>query len=292
MGNVFRGIDSFGSGNYEVVEVYPTGIVALDKALGGGLPVNKVALFAARTSHGKTATAMRLAYNLAMQDRIVNVLWLEDDLDEFTLRSISLLANEPLIDVMGKYRRRGLAPVVNRIPQSHRDLWYTNASVDRMDRPSVADVCGYIRGMTPGAVLIVDHLGEINWGQGMKHEAIGDGFRKIRAAGLEAKVLVVCMTQLNRDWDRRKAASDTPDKVRPCLSDIENSGQLEQAARVCAILEKMPENELGMPAYAFHLFKPNIRGAICRWDEATCTPDNLPAVPVGENIQPDLKLPN
>ena len=287
MGNVYRSIDSIELGDYTPAPMYPTGINSLDRALRGGIPTNKIALFAARTSHGKTATAMRLAYNLAMADKMVTVLWCEDDEEEFTLRSLSLLAGAPLVDVMDAYRHKRVAKLTKDLPGKDRDLWYTNVNVVTVNRPTVAFVCSTIAAMAPGAVLIIDHLGELDWGQGVKHETIGDGFRKIRAAALAAKVLVICMAQLNRDWDRRKAASQNPDSVRPVLSDIENSGQLEQAARVCAIMEKVTDTN-GELGYCFHVFKPDIRDAMCRWDEATCTPDNFPFVPVGEAVQPTL----
>lgn len=289
MGNVYRNIDAIEAGDYTPSPIYSTGIHALDRALRGGIPVNKIALFAARTSHGKTATAMRLAYNFAMQDRMVTVLWCEDDEEEFSLRSIALLAKAPLVDVMEAYRAKKMARITKSIPGKDRDLWYTNVTVHTANRPTVKTVCEIIGNMVEGSTLIIDHLGEIDWGQGVKHEAIGDGFRKIRAVANEKKVLVICMAQLNRDWDRRKAASQNPEGVRPVLSDIENSGQLEQAARVCAVLEKVQDTN-GELAYCFHVFKPDIRDAMCRWDEATCTPDNPVPVPVGEAVQPDLAL--
>jgi replicative DNA helicase len=265
------------SGEIEVPPIIPSGILALDAKLGGGFPRQKLCVIAARTSHGKTATAVRLAINMGMRGRKVNVFWLEDDEMEFDMRAIAVLARTPLPQVQLAYRAGTLDDIIDKIPKDRLDHWMNIKSL-WLERPTVWDVCERIEKASKNSVCLIDHLGEIVYDKGPRYETMGDGLRAIRASARKSECLVIAMTQLNRDWDRRKSASEDPDKVRPVLSDIENSGQIEQIARVCVIAEKrhIRQNEEDVPTgqYFYHVWKPYTAVAECRWDNGTATPDN------------------
>jgi replicative DNA helicase len=287
MGNASTRFKDIFDSNYESIPVYATGLRQLDKAFRGGIPRNKVALFAARTSHGKSATPVRLAHNFAMAGHPVRVLFAEDEIVEFDLRSMAIMARMPLVDVFEAYRRRRMDEVRTRISAACMDKW-SKVDTYNIMRPTVDEICQTITAAPSGAVFLIDHLGEVRWDPGVKHEAIGEGFRLMRQTAIKSKVLLIAMTQLNRDWDRRKAAADDPDSVRPVLSDIEASGQLEQAARYCAIMERIFDGENPTGDYVFHVFKPDMRGAVVRWDDSTCTPDNPEPIVLPPIKQPDL----
>jgi hypothetical protein len=280
-GNSHARMTDMAAGEYEPAPLIRTGINALDVALKGGIPLNKLTVIAARTSHGKTATTVRLAVNMALTGRRVLVMWCEDEEVEFDLRALAVLAHTPFPAVLDAYRAKEVAAIWARVPDVKKRQWRQNCATVRLDRPSPAAVADLVRSEN-GATVLLDHLGEVNWGDGKKHELIGDGLRLIRKAAIDAKCLFVGMAQLNRDWDRRKASSDNPEKVRPCLSDIENSGQIEQVARVCIIAEKgmskSGEDEVPNGEYRYHVFKPSLATAICRWHEDTATPDNMEPV--------------
>ncbi len=276
------------AGEVEPTPVFPTGILALDRAWHGGIPLGKLTLIAARTSHGKTANAVRLAANFSDAGHKVRVLWAEDDAEDFTIRLSALLARIPLEDVYSEFHRGNYDSVFHRIEEASHERW-RRIRIEKAERPSVAEAMDLIEGMARKEILVVDHLGEVEWESGPKHETIGRGVRDLRNVARKRGVLIVAMTQLNRDWDRRRAAAiaagGDPDKVRPVLSDIENSGQLEQVARYCAIAEKLPN-----ACYAYHVFKPALALAECVWDESSCTPDNPVPVPVATTVQPALRL--
>jgi len=279
MGNAHSRILRLVRNDYEPVPVIRTGLHALDKTLSdGGLPLNKMTVIAARTSHGKTATAVRLAVNFALSARRVVVLWCEDEELEFDLRALSVLARTPYRAVREAYRAKTLETVWDRVPAQRKELWERYCSTERHERPTPA-LLAYGLASESGTAFILDHIGEVDWGDGRKHELIGDGLRLIRAEALKQGNLFVAMAQLNRDWDRRKASSENPDKVRPCLSDIENSGQIEQVARVCIIAEKAMrrdgEDDVATGEYRYHVFKPSIGVAVCRWHDDLAVPDNF-----------------
>jgi replicative DNA helicase len=266
------------SGELEVPPIIPTGIYALDNKLNGGLPREKVCVIAARTSHGKTATAVRLAVNMALAGRKVNVFWLEDSETEFDMRVIAALSRQPLPSVLAAYRAGTLDNVIDKIPRDKLDKW-VNVRTLWMERPGIRDIAETIETKcSRNSVVLIDHLGEIAYEPGPKYETMGEGLRMIRAAARKSEVLVVAMTQLNRAWDQRKAASPNPDNVRPVLSDIENSGQIEQIARVCIIAEKryvrQGDGDVATGQYFYHVWKPYAAVAECKWDGSTATPDN------------------
>lgn len=265
------------TGEIEVPPIIPTGIFNLDAKLNGGLPRDKLAVFAARTSHGKTATAVRLAVNMTLAQRRVHVFWLEDTEQEFDMRAIAALSQTPLQSVLAAYRAGTIDEVIDRIPRQKLALWPLPRT-HAFERPTVTQLCEEIEKCERNSVVLIDHLGEIVYDIGPKFETMGTGLRELRKAARKAGVLLVCMTQLNRDWDRRKSQSDDPDRVRPVLSDIENSGQIEQVARVCIIAEKrhvrQGSEETPTGQYFYHVWKPYVAVAECRWDAKTATPDN------------------
>jgi replicative DNA helicase len=276
-GNSHNRLVGLARGDYEPPPLVPTGIHALDRALHGGIPLNKLAVIAARTSHGKTATAVRLAVNMATSGRRVVVLWCEDEETEFDLRALSLLSGTPFVDVLKAFRAKHLEPIWKRVPEPKKLRWQQCCHTSHLERPTPEQIADELA-IDPGVVYILDLLGEVDWGAGKKHELIGDGLRLIRTAALKSKCLFIGMTQLNREIDKRKAASDNPDKVRPVLSDIENSGQIEQVARVCIIAEKVTHwtegDEVPTGEYRYHVFKPTLAIATCRWHDALASPDN------------------
>ncbi len=275
-------LERMARGEYEPAPLVPTGLHALDKILLGGLPLNKLTVIAARTAHGKSATAVRLAVNMTLAGRVVRVLWCEDDQVEFDLRSLAVLSGTAFPAVLDAYRAKALGSIWQRVPGPKRDAWRKHCRTYVPERPTPEWIAELLA-TESGAVFLLDHLGEVNWGEGRKHELIGDGLRLIRGAALRHRNLFIGMTQLNREWDRRKAAAENPEDVRPALSDIENSGQIEQVARVCIIAEKvlLDGKEGGDGEYHYHLFKPRVASASCRWHDALATPDNHGPCPVG-----------
>jgi replicative DNA helicase len=277
------------AGKIQVTPIIPTGIWSLDKVLHGGIQQNKLAVFAARTSHGKTATAVRLAVNMVTAGLNVNVVWCEDDETEFDLRALGALVHKPIPAMSAAHRSGQIDTLWDNLDPARREAW-KRLRTHCFDGTTVEQVADLIRSLPRGEVVIIDHLGELDYGPGPKFETMGQGLRLIRRAAREARVLAICMTQLNRDWDRRKSASQDPDKVRPVLSDIENSGQIEQVARVCILCERrhirQGDEEVPTGEYVYHVWKPSVAIARCRWDERTDTPDNHDPVtyePIEEN---------
>lgn len=82
------------------------------------------------------------------------------------------------------------------------------------------------------AVIIVDYLGLMSSGDGDKRtDQIGSYSRGLKALAKELDVVVIALAQLNRK------SEDRTDK-RPILSDLRDSGEIEQDADMVALVHR------------------------------------------------------
>jgi len=121
-------------------------------------------------------------------------------------------------------------------------------------------------------VIIVDYLGLMSGGEGEKrHEQIGSYSRGLKALAKELGVAVIALAQLNRKVE------DRPDR-RPVLSDLRDSGEIEQDADIVMLVHRPemyePENA-ELRGYAEVLLRKQRGGAIgdipLRFDGPTCS---------------------
>ena len=120
-------------------------------------------------------------------------------------------------------------------------------------------------------VIIVDYLGLMTGGEGEKrHEQIGSYSRGLKALAKELGVAVIALAQLNRQVEGR------PDK-RPMLSDLRDSGEIEQDADIVMLVHRPemyePDNE-DIRGYAEVLVRKQRSGSLgdipLRFEGATC----------------------
>lgn len=224
---------------------YDTGFASLDSATGG-LARGELSVFAARPGSGKSSFMVALAVNLAATGVPVGMFWLEDDWRDAARR---FLARRLRCEA---WRLRGKpGPAVNYVA-SHEGF------VEKSDLPlyvddthglTILDVQARMRRMSREQgvrVFILDHLGEVRierddrWGD--RHDlALGRVAREYRDTAKQLGAVPVLVSQMNRQWERRGADSI------PQMSDLDGSGQVEQAARLIAFL-RMDRNEDGTSA--------------------------------------------
>lgn len=223
--------------------VYKTGFPWLDR-VAGGLGIGDLSVFAARPGVGKSAFAIALASNLA--ERVpVGVFWLEDSAGDFvrrmiarrcavratTLRSGRTISDDDWRDIEAD--RAGL----RKLP-----IW-----VDDTHGLTATEIAIRMRGMAREhgvRVFIADHLGEMRieredrWGD--RHDlAVGRAAKIFRDTAKELGAAPVLMAQMNRSVESRAGGMAR-------LSDINNSGEIEQAARLVAFCSRPTRD-------AFHL---------------------------------------
>ena len=210
-----------------------TGFLDLDRIVGGLQPGN-VIVVAARPSMGKTALALGVAEHAALsQERSVAIFSLEMSGDELIQR---LLASTAIVDA-GRIRAGRLAPEDwSRIGRAADRLSAARLFIDDSEGVTVGEMRTKTRRLKSREgldLLVVNYIQLMEGGRRMRDEnrvqEISTISRGLKMLARDLAVPIICVSQLNRAPDAR------PDK-RPMLSDLRESGAIEQDADLVLML--------------------------------------------------------
>ena len=204
-----------------------TGFIDLDYRTAGMQPSDLV-LIAARPSMGKTAFALNIAQNVAFrQKKCVAIFSLEMSKEQLVNRMFSLESN---VDAQ-KLRTGQLADNEwERLIESAAEIGKSNLIIDDTPSISVSELRSKCRKykMEHGlSMIIIDYLQLMSGsGKNESHQLeIAEISRNLKAVARELNVPVLALSQLSRGVEGR------PDH-RPMLSDLRDSGAIEQDADV------------------------------------------------------------
>ena len=207
-----------------------TGLSAIDQKITG-LNKSDLILLAARPGMGKTSLALNVALNVAREGKTVAVFSLEMSREQLATR---LLSSEALVENnrlrTGLLRETdwekiaGAATVLNRL----------DIRIDDNPLLSVADMNAKCRRLEGLALVVVDYLQlmtSAGGGRGgeNRQQVVSDMSRMLKIMAKELNVPVVCLSQLSRANEKR-------DDKRPMLSDLRESGAIEQDADIVLFL--------------------------------------------------------
>ncbi|WCK53864.1 replicative DNA helicase [Aneurinibacillus sp. Ricciae_BoGa-3] len=207
----------------------PTGLNDLDKLLGGCSPTELIIL-AARPSMGKTALMNQLVLNMAGKSSgAIPIFSLEMSADKLVARMIANLGN--LYNLEGReiteqdYLKLTMAAV---------DLAERNILIDDEPRQTVAKIKAKARRVQQEhglAAIFIDYLQFIESPvRGMtRAEAVSTNTKALKNMAKEFGVPVIALAQVGRQVEQRQ------DK-RPMMSDLRESGEIEQTADKVAFL--------------------------------------------------------
>ena len=208
----------------------PTGFRGFDRLTGGFEP-GQLVVVAARPSVGKTMLAVNIADQVARDGHSVLFFSLEMSRREIGMRLLSSRANvsvhamrsgtndkahwRRLSDETGKAKKQRL--FID--DKGAIGVAYVRAKARRVQRQAGLDL------------IVIDYLGLMK-GQGdNRTQEIGSLSRGLKALAKELGIPIVVLAQLNRGVETR------PDK-RPLLSDLRDSGEVEQDADIVAMLHR------------------------------------------------------
>jgi len=204
-----------------------TGFTDLDKEIGGLQPGNLVVV-AARPSMGKTALALGMAEHAALvQERSVAIFSLEMSGDEIIQR---LLAATAVVS-SERIRAGRLAPEDwARIGRAADRLSAARLFIDDSEGVTVGEMRTKTRRLKSREgldLLIVDYIQLMEGPRSRRDEnrvqELSSISRGLKMLARDLRVPIICVSQLNRAPDART------DK-RPMLSDLRESGAIEQDA--------------------------------------------------------------
>ena len=201
-----------------------TGLPNLDAAIGGGLEVGEMVIVAARPSHGKSAVALQCAH--AWTAAGFPVLFVTEEMSAAALGKRALL-------------------FATDTPQ---ERWQSSLSDLEMDLRQFAEEranCYIVEscGTTANVVAaieqavrehdikcaIIDYAQLLTSPGGSRYEQITNTSIALRKVASDQKIILLVLCQLNREIEARPS-------FQPKLSDLRDTGQLEQDADVIVFL--------------------------------------------------------
>ncbi len=212
----------------EAVQGTPTGFSALDNVIVG-LGNSDLVLIGARPGMGKTAFAMNIAVEAALKTKkAVCIFSLEMSAEQLARR---MLSSEAQIDgyklLSGKLDKEDW----NALAHATSRLSETNLLIDDTPGITVSAMKSKLRRVKNLGLVVVDYLQLMQ--EDRRHEnrvqEVADISRSLKLLAKELNVPVVCCAQLSRGPEGRN------DK-RPMLSDLRDSGAIEQDADVVLFL--------------------------------------------------------
>ena len=208
-----------------------TGYVDLDRLLGG-LQRSDLIILAARPSFGKSTLALNMARNAAGSGAVVGIFSLEMSREQLVLR---LLASEASVDShrlrLGVHRR----DEEQRLADSIGALSDLSMYIDDSPLQTIAEIRSKSRRlhMEQGGIdlLIVDYL-QLMQGVGRQNnrvQELSDITRSLKGMARDLNVPLIAISQLSRATEHRATH-------RPQLSDLRDSGSIEQDADVVVFI--------------------------------------------------------
>jgi replicative DNA helicase len=216
-----------------------TGLADLDSRIGG-LEPGEFSIIAGRPSMGKTAVVLEIGRNVAKEGKGVLYFSLEMGGEQLAYRVISSTmfdttppGSSPLY-YSSIARGRMNDREAERMEQTRRQLKGMPLEIDPESGLSMAQIAARVRRMKEEfaakgvdlALVIIDHLGLVRASSrysGNRTNEMGEISAACKALAKDTDTHVMSLSQLNR------AAEGRSDK-RPILSDLRESGNLEQDA--------------------------------------------------------------
>jgi len=209
-----------------------TGLSALDNKING-LGKSDLVLLAARPGMGKTSMALNVALSGARaSNKTVAVFSLEMSREQLVTR---LIATEGLVEnqrlMTGNLRESDW----QRIAEAASNLSRMDIRIDDNPLLTVADMNAKCRRLDNLGLVVIDYLqlmtsaGGKSYSGENRQQAVSDISRMLKIMAKELQVPVLCLSQLSRANEKRE------DK-RPMLSDLRESGAIEQDADVVLFL--------------------------------------------------------
>jgi len=210
-----------------------TGFYDLDK-LTSGFHANELIIIAARPGMGKTAFALNLATNIAMNcDKAVALFNMEMGAEQLAMRMLSSVGQ-----IEGYKLRNGRLEHNDwkRVNEAISRLADTKMFIDDTPGMTIAEIRAKCRRLASSenglGIVIIDYLQLINGSAryaGNRQQEVSEISRSLKTLAMELEVPVVALAQLSRSVEGRE------DK-RPILSDLRESGSIEQDADIVAFL--------------------------------------------------------
>ena len=240
MGELYEELGANAANKDRVLGV-STGFPRIDETLAGLRP-GQMIVIGARPGVGKTSFALNLATNAAFAGASVAFFSLEMSHVEIAQRLLAANARVGLHDIRSANIRNEQWP---QILQATNELAQLDIVIDDTPGTTVTEIRAKARRILHGkplGLVVVDYLQLISPPAGQRRAdsratEVSEMSRGIKIMAKDLEVPVVALSQLNRTVENRTGK-------RPQLSDLRESGSIEQDADIVALLDRsMNEDE-------------------------------------------------
>ena len=228
MQNVFDAMSEAASSGSKIPGL-STGLPDLDNMILG-LNKSELILIAARPGMGKTSIALNMALSVAMtQHKKVAIFSLEMSREQLVSRLLSRASLVPsqnlLTGQLSEQQWRDVAAAANTLSESP-------ILIDDNPTLTVSDMNAQCRMVKDLDLVVIDYLQLMqsagsghSWSNESRTQAVSDISRMLKIMAKQLNVPVICLSQLSR-------ANEARQDKRPMLSDLRESGAIEQDADV------------------------------------------------------------
>lgn len=234
----------------------PTGFIDLDKK-GSLLDATNLIIIAGRTGMGKTSFALNLVGNVCFDQKLpVGIISLEMGAVQLAQKLVSLHS-----EITGDKLRNGtftdleLVKISNAVETlENSPLFIIDSGCDHIAK--LVSKSRKLKDERDIRLLVIDYVQLLNNGgnsSGRQFE-VAEISRRLKLLANELKIPIICIAQLSRKVEERT-------NHRPMLSDLRDSGQLEQDADVIMFLYRRDYyDKLDKPGQAEIIIAKNRHG--------------------------------
>ena len=206
-----------------------TGLSAVDAKING-MNKSDLLLLAARPGMGKTSMALNVALSAARESgKTVAIFSLEMSREQLVTR---LLSRASLVPSQNLLTGQLSEQQWREISDAAQALSATDIRIDDNPSLTVSEMNAQCRRVPNLDLVVIDYLQLMqsagsghSWSNESRTQAVSDISRMLKIMAKELNVPVICLSQLSR-------ANESRQDKRPMLSDLRESGAIEQDADV------------------------------------------------------------
>ncbi len=226
---VYPNLSLISSENGEEFKGIPMGFSKLDE-ITSGLNKSDLVLIGARPAMGKTSFALNIARNVSMTGKKVVFFSLEMSNEQLAAR---VLSTEARVE-SNKLRSGDISSDEwVRLAQATERLSKCNLYFDDTASITVPEIKSKIKRARDVDCIIIDYLGLMESAKKKENrvQEVTEITRSLKMLAKDMKIPVVCCAQLSRGPEKNGKSSN-----RPMLSDLRDSGSIEQDADIVMML--------------------------------------------------------
>lgn len=201
----------------------------IDRVLGGGLLNSGFYLLAGRPGMGKTTLGLNIVRKVAKKGLPVLFVSLEMSKEQITQKLLALETGLSTQELVGKMD----AQAVDRVTEAATQIHDLPLTLNRKTDATVSDIANMARAVKELALICVDYVGliEPDDKRAKPYEGVSQVSRDLKRLAMRLNIPILGLAQLNREVTGRS------DK-RPLISDLRDSGRLEQDANGIILLHR------------------------------------------------------